>query len=106
MTTTQELIERLRGKPADGVTGCMDRFCYLTGPRTGQVTNGGCRCVPDQPTRAVLMALHKQRAESVDHLERMHKALEEITEFTAAAEDDDPMSHVHGTARRALNGET
>lgn len=30
------------------IGGCMDRFCFVTGPRTGQVTNGGCRCYQNQ----------------------------------------------------------
>lgn len=44
------------------VGGCMDRFCYLTGPRSGQVTNGGCRCVTDQRARQVLLAFHRLRS--------------------------------------------
>ena len=41
--------------------GCTDRFCYITGPRTGQVTNGGCRCVCDQPVRSLLQRFHALR---------------------------------------------
>ena len=26
------------------IGGCADRFCVITGRRTGMVTNGGCRC--------------------------------------------------------------
>lgn len=44
------------------VSGCTDRFCYLTGPGKGQVTNGGCRCVPDFQVRKVLMTLHRLRS--------------------------------------------
>lgn len=37
--------------------GCYDRFCYITGPRKGQVTNGGCRCLFSQNGR-----YHMQKA--------------------------------------------
>lgn len=50
------------GKTLATVGGCMDRFCYLTGPRSGQVTNGGCRCVTDQRARQVLLAFHRLRS--------------------------------------------
>ena len=43
------------------IEGCSDGFCYLTGPRRGQHTNGGCRCVPDFITRKSLLALHRLR---------------------------------------------
>jgi hypothetical protein len=32
----------------EAIGGCYDRFCYITGKRTGQVTNGGCRCSTDR----------------------------------------------------------
>lgn len=35
--------------------------------------------------------------------ERLREALQEIVGFTAAVEDDDPMSHVHVVARAALS---
>ena len=34
----------LEEKLAD-IGGCHDRFCLITGRRSGQVTNGGCNCV-------------------------------------------------------------
>lgn len=41
--------------------GCADRFCYITGYRSGQVTNGGCQCVRDQNIRRLLMRFHVLR---------------------------------------------
>lgn len=35
-------------------------------------------------------------------VERLEAALREIVDFTADARDDDPLSHVHGTASAAL----
>lgn len=41
------------------LTGCTDRFCYITGRRTGMVTNGGCRCL-NHPSKQQLRDLMKR----------------------------------------------
>lgn len=41
------------------LTGCADRFCYITGRRTGMVTNGGCRCL-NHPSNETLRKLMKR----------------------------------------------
>lgn len=45
-----ELAEALKefDRKRHEIGGCYDRFCYITGKRTGQVTNGGCRCATDR----------------------------------------------------------
>ena len=44
------------------ISGCSDGFCYLRGSRSGQHTNGGCRCVKDFQIRQPLLALHIMRS--------------------------------------------
>lgn len=40
-----------------------------------------------------------------DEITRLRGALEEIKDFTSGVNDDDPLSHVHGTCVNALNKE-
>lgn len=55
------------------LAGCTDRFCYITGPRKGQVTNGGCRCLvaPTTTQRMALQRLAFWTQEMIDQLEKL-----------------------------------
>lgn len=46
---------------AESVGGCSDRYCYVTGKRTGQVTNGGCRCLSRKDVTTYKMAYAGRR---------------------------------------------
>lgn len=78
--------------------GCQDRFCYLTGPRTGQVTNGGCRCVREQPARAALMRLWREN-------EKLRAALVKLRNCDWVITPADRMDAVREIAREALGDE-
>lgn len=41
--------------------GCTDGYCNVTGKATGMHTNGGCRCLREDPYKAqrVIYALRK-----------------------------------------------
>lgn len=57
----QELLDAVieLDEKTEALTGCTDRFCYITGRRTGMVTNGGCRCLHN-PSQQQLHALMKR----------------------------------------------
>ena len=46
--------------PCEYTQGCSDGGCCLRiGPRPGQVTNGGCRCLRDVPTDLRIKIMRK-----------------------------------------------
>lgn len=81
----------LHEKLAD-IGGCHDRFCLITGPRSGQVTNGGCNCVraSDKAFRALHYhwAEHKKDTARIAELEaQLAKARGVIAPFAKEAEN-------------------